>query len=53
MAAGVGITWRAGRRELITMTVLEVLSGIGVALEVLVGQRVLEAVLSTQHTRQG
>ena len=50
VAAGVGITWRAGRRELITMTVLEVLSGIGVALEVLVGQRVLEAVLSTQHT---
>jgi ATP-binding cassette, subfamily B, bacterial len=53
VAAGVGITWRAGRRELITMTVLEVLSGIGVALEVLVGQRVLEAVLSTQHTTAG
>jgi hypothetical protein len=30
VAAGVGITWRAGRRELITMTALELLSGIGV-----------------------
>jgi ABC-type multidrug transport system fused ATPase/permease subunit len=49
VAAGVGITWRAGRRELITMAVLEVLSGVGVAVEVLVGRRVLEAVLSTQH----
>jgi ATP-binding cassette subfamily B protein len=53
VAAGVGITWRAGRRELITMAVLEVLSGIGVAVEVLVGRRVLEAVLSTQHTTAG
>ena len=53
VAAGVGITWRAGRRELITMAVLEVLSGVGVAVEVLVGRRVLEAVLSTQHTTAG
>ena len=50
MAAGMGITWRAGRRELVTMAVLEVLSGVGVAVEVLVGRRVLEAVLSTQHS---
>jgi ATP-binding cassette subfamily B protein len=49
VAVGVGITWRAGRRELITMAVLEVLSGFGVAVEVLVGRRVLEAVLSTQQ----
>ncbi len=53
VAAGVGITWRAGRRELITMAVLEVLSGVGVAFEVLVGRRVLEAVLSTQHSSAG
>jgi ATP-binding cassette subfamily B protein len=49
VAAGVGITWRAGRRELIIMAVLEVLSGIGVGAEVVVGRRVLEALLTTQH----
>jgi hypothetical protein len=32
-AAGVGICWRAGRRELITLGVLELLSGAGVAAE--------------------
>jgi len=47
--AGVRITWQAGRRELITMAVLEVVSGVGVAVEVLVGRRVLEALLATQH----
>src|SRR5205085_2216035 len=31
VAAGVGITWRAGRRELITIAALEVLCGAGVA----------------------
>ncbi len=50
VAAGVGITWRAGRRELATMTVLEVISGIGVAAEVVVGRRVLEALLLSQHS---
>jgi ATP-binding cassette subfamily B protein len=35
------------------MAVLEVLSGVGVAVEVLVGRRVLEAVLSTQHSSAG
>ena len=29
VAAGVEITWRAGRRELITIAALEVLSGVG------------------------
>jgi ATP-binding cassette, subfamily B, bacterial len=53
VAAGVGICWRAGRRELITMTVLEVLSGAGVAAEVIVGRRVLEAVLVTQGAGGG
>ena len=53
VAAGVGIAWRAGRRELITMAALEVVSGIGVAVEVLVGRRVLEVVLATQHTSAG
>ncbi|MGO8889446.1 MAG: ABC transporter ATP-binding protein [Streptosporangiaceae bacterium] len=51
--AGLTISWRAGRRELITMAVLELLSGIGVAAEVVVGRRVLEAVLVTQHTSAG
>jgi len=45
VAAGLTICWRAGRRELITMGALEVLSGIGVAAEVVVGRRVLEAIL--------
>jgi len=51
--AGLTISWRAGRRELITMAVLELLSGIGVAAEVVVGRRVLEAVLVSQHTSAG
>jgi ATP-binding cassette, subfamily B, bacterial len=53
VGAGLAITWRAGRRELITMTALEVLSGIGVAAEVVVGRRVLEAILATQHRSAG
>jgi ATP-binding cassette, subfamily B, bacterial len=53
VAAGVAITWRAGRRELITIAALELLSGIGVAAEVVVGRRVLEAVLSAPHTIAG
>jgi ABC-type multidrug transport system fused ATPase/permease subunit len=44
VTAGVGITWRAGRRELLTMVALEALCGVGVAAEVLVGRRVLEAI---------
>ena len=43
VTAGVAITWQAGRRELIIMTVLKGLSGVGVAAEVIVGRRVLEA----------
>ncbi len=53
VAAGLAITWHAGRRELITMAALELLSGIGVAAEVVVGRRVLEAVLVTQHASAG
>ncbi len=49
VAAGLGITWRAGRRELTAMAVLELLSG--VAAEVVVGRRALEAILpATRHT---
>ena len=51
--AGLTLTWRAGPRELITMAVLEVLCGIGVAAEVVVGRRGAEAVLGTQHTSAG
>src|SRR5260370_24549923 len=53
VAAGLAITWRAGRRELITMAVLELLSGVGVAAEVVVGRRLLAAILATQHTTAG
>jgi ATP-binding cassette subfamily B protein len=53
VAAGVAITWHAGRRELTTMAVLELLSGVGVAAEVVVGRRVLEAILATQHAGAG
>lgn len=53
VAAGVAITWRAGRRELITIAGLELLSGIGVAAEVVVGRRVLDAVLTASHTAAG
>ena len=53
VAAGLAITWRAGRRELIVIALLEVLSGIGVAAEVVVGRRLLESVLTAQHTTAG
>src|ERR1700733_13774394 len=53
VAAGVAITWRAGRRELITIAALEVLSGVGVAAEVVIGRRVLEAVVTAPHTAAG
>ena len=53
VGAGLLITWRAGRRELIIMTALEVVSGIGVAAEVVVGRRALEAILATQHSSAG
>jgi hypothetical protein len=47
VAAGIAICWRAGRRELITLGVLELLSGAGVAAEVVVGRQVLQAFLLT------
>jgi hypothetical protein len=49
-ASNVSIVWHAARRELITMVVLEVVSGIGVAAEVVVGRHVAEAVLETQRS---
>jgi hypothetical protein len=52
-AAGVAICWHAGPSELITMAVLELVSGIGLAAEVVVGRRVLEAIAATQHTSAG
>ena len=36
VAAGLAITWRAGPRELVTMAVLELLSGIGIATLILI-----------------
>src|SRR5215472_3545484 len=53
VAAGLAITWRAGRRELIVMVALELLSGIGVAAEVVIGRRTLAAILATQHAGAG
>ena len=52
-ASSVSIVWQAARRELVTMAGLEVLSGIGVAGEVVVGRRVAEAVLETQGSGVG
>src|SRR5579863_1219828 len=51
--SSVSIVWHAARRELITMVALEVLSGIGVAAEVVVGRRVAETVLATQRSGAG
>src|SRR5262249_62327876 len=53
VAAGLAITWRAGWRELIVMVALELISGIGVAAEVVVGRRTLAAILATQHAGAG
>jgi ATP-binding cassette, subfamily B, bacterial len=53
VAAGVAICWRAGRRELITIGVLELLSGVGVAAEVVVGRQVLQGILLTEHVVGG
>src|ERR1700722_15948525 len=47
VAAGIAICWRAGRRELITLGLLELLSGAGVAAEVVVGRQVLQGFLLT------
>lgn len=47
--SGVGIVWHAARRELIAMTVLEVISGVGTAVQVVVGRGALTALLATQH----
>jgi len=49
VAAAIALCWRAGRRQLITMGVLELLSGVGVAAQVVVGQRVLQAFLLADH----
>jgi ATP-binding cassette subfamily B protein len=51
--SSVSIVWHAARRELITMVALEVLTGIGVAAEVVVGRHVAEAVLKTQRSGAG
>ncbi len=51
--AAVAITWRAGRRELLCIAALEVLSGTGVAAEVVVGRHVLESVLTAQQAAAG
>jgi ATP-binding cassette, subfamily B, bacterial len=49
VAAAVALCWRAGRRELITMGVLELLSGAGVAAQVVVARQVLQAILLADH----
>ena len=51
--SSVSIVWHAARRELITMVALEVLAGIGVAAEVVVGRHVAEAVLQSQSSGAG
>jgi ATP-binding cassette subfamily B protein len=52
LAAGaVRLVWRAGRTEFATSAVLHIISGIGIAVQVLVGQRVLDHLVTAQ--RQG
>jgi ATP-binding cassette subfamily B protein len=51
--SSVSIVWHAAPRELITMVALEVLTGIGVTAEIVVGRHVAEAVLATQRSGPG
>src|SRR5262249_17298398 len=53
VGAGLVLTWRAGRRGLMTMTAPGGLSGGGGGAEGGVGRAGLEAILATQHTGAG
>src|SRR5579859_1165537 len=53
VAAGVGICWRAGRRELITIAALEVLPGVGGAAGFTVGGQWLGATRVTKRAGGG
>lgn len=53
VAVGLAITWHADRRDLIAMAALELLSGVGIAVEVVVGRHALSAILATEHTTTG
>lgn len=48
ITAALRLIWRAGRRELISVCVLEVLSAVGYAALVLLGQKFVSAALSTR-----
>jgi ATP-binding cassette subfamily B protein len=47
--SGVGIVWHAAPRELVAMAVLEVISGVGAAVQVVVGRNAVNALLAAQH----
>lgn len=47
------LVWAAGRREYVTITLLQVLQGIGVTAQLLVGQRVLRQLLATGDAGMG
>lgn len=47
---GLHILWSAGRRELLTSTFLQVISGAGIAVQLLLGQRALAALLEASRT---
>jgi ATP-binding cassette, subfamily B, bacterial len=46
VARGLVIVWRAAPRELVTATILQVIVGVGLAIQVLVAQRVLSKIIA-------
>jgi ATP-binding cassette, subfamily B, bacterial len=46
---GVRILWEAGRRDFLTSTVLQAVSGAGIAVQLLLGQRALQALLAASR----
>jgi ATP-binding cassette subfamily B protein len=50
VAKSLQLVWAAGRRELVVTTLLQLLQGAGVAVQLLFGKRVLDQVLSTERS---
>lgn len=47
VAQSLALVWSAGRRELLVTTVLQLLQGVGIAAQLLIAKRVLEAVVAS------
>ena len=48
--SGVGIVWRAGRREFLASTILQSIGGAGIAVQLLLGRRALAELLEAART---